>query len=63
VTTSHRCFPCLLNEVRGLMALCVFGSLMEVKTILNGGMSTNGLGIPCKFNFITLIFASFKLTI
>jgi hypothetical protein len=44
------------------MVLCVLGSPMEAKTILNGGMCTNGLGIPSKFNLITFIFANFKLS-
>jgi hypothetical protein len=29
---------------------------LETKPILNGGVSINGVGIPCKLNFITLIF-------
>jgi hypothetical protein len=45
------------------MALCVLGSPMEAKSILNGGVSTNGEGIPSKLYFFYLIFASFKLNI
>jgi hypothetical protein len=52
-TTSYGRLPLLLNQVGGLLAHCVLGSLMETKSILNGGMSTNGEGIPCKFNFST----------
>jgi hypothetical protein len=44
------CLPLLLNEVGGLMALCVHGSPIEAKITLNGEMSTNGVGIPSKFN-------------
>jgi hypothetical protein len=61
--TSHRRLPLLLSEVRGLMSLCVLGSPMEVTSILNGRISTNGEGIPSKLNFFYLIFASFKLNI
>jgi hypothetical protein len=43
--------------------LCVLGSPMEAKTILNGEMSTNGVGIPSKFNLIIFIFANFKSSI
>jgi hypothetical protein len=35
------------------MALYVLGFPMETKTILNGGISTNGEFIPRKFNFFT----------
>jgi hypothetical protein len=35
------------------MTLYVLGFPMETKTILNGGMSTNGEGIPSKFNVST----------
>jgi hypothetical protein len=58
---SHRCHPLILCEVEDLLALSVLGSLLETKSILNGGMSTNGKGIPSKFNFLYFIFASFKL--
>jgi hypothetical protein len=51
--TSHRRFSFLLSEARGRMALYVLGFAMETKTILNGGMSTNGEGIPSKFYFST----------
>jgi hypothetical protein len=61
--TSHRCLPLLLCEVEDLLALSVLGSLLETKSILNGGMSTNGKGIPSKFNILYFIFASFKLNI
>jgi hypothetical protein len=44
------------------MALCVLGSPMEAKSILNGGMSTNGVGISNKCNLITLIFTNLKLS-
>jgi hypothetical protein len=37
------------------MALYVLGSPMEAKSILNGGMSTNGDGIPSKFNIFYFI--------
>jgi hypothetical protein len=37
--------------------------LLEAKTILNGGMSTNGVGTSSKFYLFYLIFASFKLNI
>jgi hypothetical protein len=50
-------------EAEGLLALSVLGSLLETKSILNGGMSTNGEGIPSKFNFFYIIFASFNLNI
>jgi hypothetical protein len=56
--TSHRRLRLLLSEVVGLMALCVLGSSLEAKSILNRGMSTNGEGIPSKFNLFYLIFAS-----
>jgi hypothetical protein len=36
---------------------------LETKSILNGGMSTNGVGIPGKFYLLTFIFANFKLSI
>jgi hypothetical protein len=61
--TSHRCLPLPLCEVGGLLAFSVLCSLLETKPILNGGMSTNGEGIPSKFNFIYFTFASFKLNI
>jgi hypothetical protein len=50
-TTIHRCLPLFLNEIGDLMARFVFGSLLEVKTILNRGMSTKGVGIPSNFFF------------
>jgi uncharacterized membrane protein (UPF0136 family) len=62
LATSHRHLPLLLSEVGGLLALCVLGPLLEAKSILNGGMSTNGVGIPSKLNLITFIFAKFKLS-
>jgi hypothetical protein len=40
-----------------------FISLLETKSILNGGMSTNGVGIPSKFYFIIFTLASLKLSI
>jgi hypothetical protein len=61
--TSHMCFPLILSEVGGLLALYVLGSSMEAKSILNVGMSNNGEGIPSKLNPFYLIFASFKLII
>jgi hypothetical protein len=44
------------------LALCVLGSLLGTKSILDEGMSTNGLGIPNKLNPITFIFANFQLS-
>jgi hypothetical protein len=44
------------------MALCVLGSPMEAKFVLNRGLSTNGLGTPNKFYFFTFFFASLKLS-
>jgi hypothetical protein len=61
--TSHKRLPLVLSEVEGLLAFCVIGSLLKTKSITNGGMSTNGEGIPGKFNFFYLILASFKLNI
>jgi hypothetical protein len=58
---SHRCLPLLLCEVEDLLALSVLGFLLETKSILNGGMYSNGKGIFNKFNFFYFIFASFKL--
>jgi hypothetical protein len=58
---SYRCLLVLLYEVEDLLALSVLGSLLETKSILNGGMSINGEGIPRKFNFFYFIFAIFKL--
>jgi hypothetical protein len=58
---SHRCLPLLLCEVENLLAFSVLGSLLETKSILNGGLCTNGKGIPSKFNLFYFIFASFKL--
>jgi hypothetical protein len=60
---SHRRLPLLLDEVGGLLAVGVLDSLMETKSILNGGMSTNGKGIHSKFNFFYHLFANFKLNI
>jgi hypothetical protein len=60
---SHRRLPLLLDEVGGLLALGVLDSLMETKSILNGGMSTNGKGIHSKINFFYHLFANFKLNI
>jgi hypothetical protein len=40
--TNHRCLPLLLCEVEDLLALSVLGSLLETKSILTRGMSTNG---------------------
>jgi hypothetical protein len=64
-TTSNRCLPLFLDEFRGLMALFgfVFDSLLEAKTILIYGMPTTCVGSPSKFYLITLIIASFKLSI
>jgi hypothetical protein len=45
------------------VALYVIGFPMETKTILNGGMSTNGEGTPSKFDLLYFIIASFKLNI
>jgi hypothetical protein len=56
--TSHRCLLLILCEVEDLLAFRVLGSLLETNSILNGGMSTNGKGIPSKFNFFYFIFAS-----
>jgi hypothetical protein len=42
--TSDRCLPLLHCEVEGLLAFSVLGFLLETKSILNGGMSTNGEG-------------------
>jgi hypothetical protein len=57
---SHMCLP-LLCEVEDLLALSLLGSLLETKSILNGGMSTNDKDIPIKLNVFYFIFASFKL--
>jgi hypothetical protein len=62
-TVSHMCLPLFLCEVEVLLALRVLGSLLETKSILNGGMPTIGKSIPSKFNLIYFIFASFKLNI
>jgi hypothetical protein len=61
--TSHRRLLLLLCEVEDLLAFSVLGSLLETKSILNGGMSTNGEGIPSKLIFFYFILASFKLNI
>jgi hypothetical protein len=61
--TSNMCLPLLLCEVKDLLVVSFLGSLLEAKSILNGGMSTNGEGIPSKFNFLYFIFASFELNI
>jgi hypothetical protein len=52
--TSHKRFPFLLSEAGGPMALYVLGFPMETKTILNGGISTNGEGILENLIFSTL---------
>jgi hypothetical protein len=57
------CLPFLLDEIGGLLDFYVPGSLLETKSILNGGMSNNCLGIPGKFYFFTFILANFKLSI
>jgi hypothetical protein len=44
--TSHRYLPLLLCKVEDLLTFSVLGSLLKTKSILNGGMSTNGEGIP-----------------
>jgi hypothetical protein len=45
------------------MALCVLGSHVEAKTIFNGGVSTNGVGISNKFYFSKFIISIFNLNI
>jgi hypothetical protein len=47
-TTSHRSLPFLLVEIGSSMACQVLGLLLETKSILNRGVSTNGVGIPSK---------------
>jgi hypothetical protein len=47
--TSHRSLPFFLVEIGGPMACKVLGLLLETKSILNCGVSTNGVGIPSKF--------------
>jgi hypothetical protein len=54
-TTSQRCLHFLLDEIGGPLACWVLGSLLETKSILNGGMSTNSVGIPGKFYLLTFI--------
>jgi hypothetical protein len=48
-TTSHRSLPFILVEIGSPMACKVLGLLLETKSILNLGVSTNGVGIPSKF--------------
>jgi hypothetical protein len=43
------------------MSLCALSSPIKAKSILNGGMYTNGLGSPSKFYFLKFIFPSLKL--
>jgi hypothetical protein len=47
-TTSHRRLPFLLVEIGGPLVCQVLGLLLETKSFLNRGVSTNGVGIPSK---------------
>jgi hypothetical protein len=47
--TSHRSLPFPFVETGNPLACYVFGLLLETKSIVNRGVSTNGVGIPSKF--------------
>jgi hypothetical protein len=47
--TSHGSLPFLFVEIGSPLACYILGSLLETESILNRGVSTDGVGIPSKF--------------